>query len=127
MPLKMDTSRTGLEMFFKPWQVHALKHLQDIHPRGANSREVHQTVSGKTVISRTSIIIFLNKCVNDGLMTYTTATAKGGHHRVYKLAVAERGLGDHLAGQVIRFLRWEYPEETRRTLKQLNGLTAPQA
>ena len=124
MPLKMDTSRTGLEMFFKPWQVQAMDHLQDIHPRGANSREVHVAVSRKTVISRTSIIIFLNHCVDDGLMTYTSATAKGGHHRVYRLAVAERGLRDHIAGQVIRYLKWEYPEETRSILKQLNELTA---
>jgi len=127
MPLKMDTSKTGLEMFFKPWQVQALKHLQDIHPRGANSREVHVTASGKTVISRTSIIIFLNHCVDDGLMTYTSATGKGGHHRVYKLAVAERGLRDHITEEVIRFLKWEFPEETRSTLNQLNGLTAPRA
>jgi len=27
----MDTSKTGLEMFFKPYQVHALDHL-DITP-----------------------------------------------------------------------------------------------
>lgn len=59
MPLKMDTSKTGLEMFFKPWQVQALDHLQQIHPRGANSRGVHRAVSRKNAISRTSIIIFI--------------------------------------------------------------------
>jgi len=124
MSLKMDTSRTGLEMFFKPWQVQALKHLQQIHPKGANSREVHRAVSGKTVISRTSIIIFLNRCVDDGLMSFTEATGKGGHHRVYKLPVTGRGLKDQLAGQVIRFLKLEFPDETRSALEQSNWLTA---
>jgi hypothetical protein len=80
MPLKMDTSKTGLEMFFKPWQVQALDHLQQIHPRGANSRGVHRAVSRKNAISRTSIIIFLDRCVDDGLMSYTEATGKGGRH-----------------------------------------------
>ena len=124
MPLKMDTSKTGLEMFFKPWQIQALDHLQDIHPHGANSREVHVAVSGKNVISRTSIIIFLNRCVDEKLIKYTSATGKGGHHRIYSLALTESGLRDHLVGQVIRYLRGEYPEETRSTLKKLNGLTA---
>ncbi len=60
-------------------------------------------------------------------MTYTSTTGKGGHHRVYKLAVAERGLSDHITEEVIRYLKWEYPEDTRRTLRQLNELIAPRA
>jgi hypothetical protein len=124
MPLKMDTSKTGLEMFFKPWQVQALDHLQQIHPRGANSRGVHRAVSRKNAISRTSIIIFLDRCVDDGLMSYTEATGKGGRHRVYALAVTGRGLKDYLADEVIRFLKREFPEGTRITFRQLNGLTA---
>ncbi len=124
MPLKMDTSKTGLEMFFKPWQVQALKHLQQIHPKGANSRGVHRTVTRKNVISRTSIIIFLDRCVDDDLMSYTEATGKGGRHRVYVLAVTGRGLKEYLADEVISFLKREFPEGTRSTLRQLNGLTA---
>ncbi len=111
-------------MFFKPWQLQALDHLQQIRPQGANSREVHQAVSRKTVISRTSTIIFLDRCVDDGLMSYTEATGKGGHHRVYTLAVKVRGLRDYLADEVISFLKKEFPEGTKSILRQLNGLTA---
>ena len=74
----MDLSAKGFEMFFKPWQVDALKYLITIRPNGANSREVFFHVSNNLEISRASIINFLNQMVDDGVLEYTETTGKGG-------------------------------------------------
>jgi len=50
------------------------------------SREVHlhlQDVGGDVAVSRASVINFLNYMVDEGLLTYTVETGKGGHHRIY--------------------------------------------
>jgi len=125
MSFRIDTSKKGLEMFFKAWQVHALDHLQEIHPQGANSGTVHRVVSQKTSISRTSIINFLDHCVDDGMMTYTSTTGRGGHHRVYRLEIPGRGLVDYLVEEVISFLNREFPQETGGVLTQYKELTVP--
>ena len=116
MPIQMDTSKTGLEMFFKPYQVHALNHLDTIHPRGANSRTVYTAVNQQTNISRASIINFLNAAADEGILTYTTTTGKGGHQRVYTLAHPGGLLKTYLAEKVLRMLLREYPEEARKVL-----------
>ena len=112
MPIQMDTSKTGLEMFFKSYQVHALNHLNTIHPRGANSRTVFTAVNQQTKISRASIINFLKAAADEGILTYTTTTCKGGHQRIYTLAHPGNGLKTYLAEKVLRLLNREYPEET---------------
>ena len=116
MPLQMDTSKTGLEMFFKPYQVQALNHLQTTHPRGANTRQVHTAVNKTTQISRASIIKFLKEAADNGLLTYTTTTCKGGHRRIYKLAYPGERLTKHLIREMVTKLSREYSEEARKVL-----------
>ena len=57
------------------------------HPEGAKSALVWSSVNTLLQpggsISRASIIIFLNKCVDYGLLGYEEKTGKGGFHRIY--------------------------------------------
>lgn len=119
MPLQIDTSKTDLEIFFKPWQILALDHIQTIHPQGANCEAVHKAVNQNYKISRTSIFNFLNFCVDEGLMTYALTTGRGGDHRVYTLTITEKRLIDHLTEEVIRFLDREFSEATREVIPDL--------
>jgi hypothetical protein len=119
MPLHIDTSKTGLEMFFKPWQIQALDHLYIIHPQGANCAAVHKVVNGKTKISRTSVFNFLNYCVNEGLMTYDLTTGRGGSHRIYTLTITEKDLLEHLTEETLRFLMKEFPEATKQVMPDM--------
>ena len=118
MPLSMDLSAKGFEMFFKPWQVVALKYLITIRPNGANSREVYVHVSSKMEISRASIINFLNALVDDSVLEYTETTGKGGHHRIYSIPYDESEFKQFLAEQFLNKLREEYREETDKALKK---------
>lgn len=116
MPLSMDLSGEGFEMFFKPWQVEAIKYLISIRPEGANSREVYVQVSSKMEISRASIINFLNALVDDSVLDYTETTGKGGHHRIYSIPYDESEFKEYLAEQFLNKLRKEYTEETENIL-----------
>jgi len=71
MPLRLDTGKENLEMFFKDGQVEALRYLWTIQPEGANSRTVWENVnqSLQGSISRASIINYLNAMVYDDLLT----------------------------------------------------------
>ena len=121
MPLSIDTGKTDLEMFFKPYQVEALRVLQKCGEEGANSRIVWNTVNETlpSPISRASIINSLNMMVDEGVLSFTERTGKGGHHRVYRLDMSESDLKEYLARIVIDKLIFEYPEETRKTASKL--------
>jgi len=118
MPLKLDTGKESLEMFFKDWQVEALRYLWTVQPDGANSRavwmNVNQSLQGS--ISRASIINYLNAMVDEDLLTYTEATGKGGHHRIYSLNFSEAEFKQRLASQIITKLLKEYPQGTRKAI-----------
>jgi len=119
MPLSLDSDKKGLDMFFKDWQVESLHYLWSIQPEGANSRSVWLSVneSLEGSISRASIINYLNDMVDEGLLTYTERTRKGGHHRVYRIAFNEEEFKAHVAGRVISKLLREYPQETKKALQ----------
>jgi len=116
MPMEMDLSKTGYKMFFKPYQVQALRYLWTV--KEAKSKEVWDHVKGSVEgsISRASIINSLNAMVDNGILDYTENTGKGGHHRVYRHRYTEAQLKEYLASLFIGKLLWEFPEETRRAL-----------
>ncbi len=121
MPLSIDTGKNDLEMFFKPYQVEALRVLQNRGPEGANSRIVWNTVNETlpSPISRASIINSLNMMVDEEILSFTERTGKGGHHRVYRLDRSWSELKKYLARLVINKLMKEYPEESRRAVSNL--------
>ncbi len=81
MKLKMDLSEQGLLMFFKEYQLNALKAIWKSE-KGLNSREVWEAV-GVDRISRASIINFLQDAVENGLLDKYEITGKGGHRGIY--------------------------------------------
>ncbi|MHA1410020.1 MAG: hypothetical protein ACTSQY_06910 [Candidatus Odinarchaeia archaeon] len=104
MPYQLDTSKKGLDMFFKPWQTEAIHYLNRIHPEGANSREVCEAVNKNLTISRASVINFLNA---------------GGYHRVYHLNYKDNELHKHLAEHMIKKLLEDFPEATSQIIKTM--------
>jgi hypothetical protein len=94
MNLQMDMTREGLYMFFKDYQVKALKALWGSNP-GKLSREVWEAV-GPESISRASIINFLNDCVANDLLKVEFITGKGGHRGLYKPKRSEADTKEYL-------------------------------
>ena len=84
MDLVMDLTKTGLDMFFKSYQVAALNILWSSRDPLSSRQVWEQTnmqLSGS--ISRASIINFLNASVEKGLLDYVEITGKGGYRRLY--------------------------------------------
>jgi len=70
-------------------------------------------------ISRASIINHLNAMVDEDLLTYTEATGKGGHQRIYTIKYDETEFKQQIAGQIIGKLLKEYPQETQKVFQQV--------
>ena len=110
-------------MILKDYQKAALRYIWRLGGEGAGSHDVwvqvNEDLKGERTISRASIINFLNAMVDDGVLNYTEITGKGGHRRIYSMRYDEAGFKEHIAKVVIRNLLRDFPEETRRALKDL--------
>jgi len=94
MKLSIDLSREpGLELVLKDYQAEAMKYLWSVD-KGQSTHDVWEAVNtrllGKKTISRASIINFLNAMVDDGFLSYTEITGKGGYRRIYSAALTEK-------------------------------------
>lgn len=107
----VDFSKTGLSMFFKPYQVEVLRLLLSERPNELNSGDVHKHLLyvSEIMISRASVINFLTKMESWGLLNTTTHTGKGGHHDRYSIYISterelidwiHRRLNDKILGEI---------------------------
>jgi hypothetical protein len=103
--LKLDLNKTGLDMFFKPYQRISLQVLWE-HPEGLNTREVWKATNYRMerTISRASIINFLAMATENGILNYKEITGKGGHRRIYWHKYDESELSNYLKDAVLKSL-----------------------
>ena len=94
----IDLSETGLEMFFKPYQILSLDLLWNSEEQ-LSSREVWVKVNDMLpgTISRASIINFLNASVENGLLNYVEITGKGGYRRLYTSKLSKEETSNYLS------------------------------
>ena len=88
--ISIDTEGNGLESILKPYQAEAMKLLWE--GGDYSSRDVWQKVNERmtTMISRASVINFLNAMVEDGVLDYVETTGKGGYRRIYTASKTEQ-------------------------------------
>ena len=79
----LDTDKQGFELVFdKPYKASAMKCL--FSSDEVNVKDVHEFVlSEGHSISRTSIILFLQKMEKEGWLSSYPRSGKGGMHNVY--------------------------------------------
>jgi len=96
MKISIDlTQSPGFGLVLKDYQAIAMRYLwgtRNLSDSGKSSRDVWEAVNTmlegeRTSISRASIINFLNAMVDNGFLSYTEITGKGGHRRMYSAAV----------------------------------------
>ena len=119
MVLIFNPSSDGLSKVFKDYQEKAMKFMWDGGNKGAKSLDVwtsvNQNLDGRT-ISRASIINFLNRLVDEGVLDFHEETGKGGYHRVYRPRLDEYEFKKYLAETMISSLLKDFPNETKDTL-----------
>ena len=108
MDLIVDLSETGLDMFFKPYQIASLELLWS-SKETLSSRQVWEKVNENIpgTISRASIINFLNASVENGLLNFVETTGKGGYRRLYSSKMPKPETSTYLS---------EYVRECLQTL-----------
>ncbi len=120
MTLIFNPDSDGLSNVFRDYQEEALRLVWTKGSEGMISREVwsqvNQNLDGKT-ISRASIINFLNRLVDEGVLDFDERTGKGGYHRVYRPRLDENEFKKYLAETVISSLMKDFPKETKEVIK----------
>ena len=101
MDLNLDLTETGLEMFFRPYQIISLDILWNSEET-LSSRQVWEQANEQLpgTISRASIINFLNASVENGLLDYVETTGKGGYRRLYSSKLTKPETSTFLSGMV---------------------------
>lgn len=109
--MKLDTGKEGLTAVYREYQLAALEYLFSVD-EGAGSGSVWKWVNEESdwglagnTISRASVIFFLNRLVDDGLLDWRDATGKGGHHRLYEMKMSRPEFAKAIIDKFLRKLR----------------------
>jgi predicted transcriptional regulator len=121
---KFDPSKHGLRKTLKEYEEISLRYIWTQGEEGASTGKtwnaVNEALGPDKSISRASVILFLSRMADQGVLRYRSATGKGGYHRVYSPIMDERGYKKHLLKTVVESMMRDFPEETMEVLKELN-------
>ena len=113
----------GLRKTLKEYEELALRHIWGVGEEGAGSgktwEHVNEELGPGMSISRASLIFFLNRLVDQGVLGFRDATGKGGHHRIYVLRLDERGYKKYVVRTIFESVAEDFPEATEEVLGSL--------
>ena len=120
---KFDPAETGLRKTLREYQEIALRYIWSLGEEGAGSGKAWEHVNkelgeGKS-ISRASIIMYLNRMVDEGVLGFRDATGKGGHHRIYVTKLDESGYKKYIVRTLLDSVSRDFPKETEEVIKSL--------
>jgi len=123
--LKIDPSMVGLRKTLREYEELALRYIWEVGEEGATSaptwRAVNERLGEGKTISRASIIFFLNRMVDQGVLSWRDATGKGGHHRIYSPNLDEWEYRKYILRTVIKSMNEDFPEETVGVLSEFSA------
>ncbi len=116
-----DPSKTGLRKTLKEYEELALRYVWETGDEGAGSgltwRAVNERLEEGKTISRASIIFFLNRMLDQGVLSWRDATGKGGHHKIYVTKLDESGYKKYIVRTLFESVAKDFPEVTEEVLK----------
>ena len=122
---KFDHEKEGLSKTLKKYEEVALRYVWTTGEKGVSSGKAWLHVSKilmeeeEITISRASIIFFLNRMLDQGVLNFRSKSGKGGYHRVYFPLLDEKGYKKHLLKTIVDSLMRDFPDETREALTEL--------
>lgn len=120
---KFNHEKEGLRKTLKEYEEVALRYVWSMGEEGVGSGKTwaitNERLGHGETISRASVIFFLNRMVDQGVLSYRTATGKGGHHRVYYSVLDEKAYKKHILKTIVASLMRDFPDETRDALEEL--------
>ena len=120
---KFNPAETGLRKTLREYEEIALRYIWSLGDEGAGSGKAWEHVNrelgeGKS-ISRASVIFYLNRMVDEGVLGFRDATGKGGHHRIYITKLDESGYKKYIVRTLLESVMKDYPKETEAVLQAL--------
>jgi len=120
---KFYHEKEGLGKTLKEYEEIALRHLWSQGEEGVTSgkawKAVNERLGADKIMSRASVIFFLNRMVDQGVLGYRSRTGKGGYHRVYYPLLDEKAYKKYLLKTIVESLMRDFPDETREALGEL--------
>ncbi len=124
---KFDHEKEGLSKTLKEYEEVALRYIWSVGEEGVGSGKAwkitNERLGPDKIMSRASVIFFLNRMVDQGVLTFRSRTGKGGYHRVYYPVMYEKEYKKHLLKTIVESLMRDFPEETREALGELSFLS----
>ena len=116
-----DPSKTGLRKTLREYEELALRYVWETGDEGAGSgltwRAVNERLEEGKTISRASIIFFLNRMLDQGVLSWRDATGKGGHHKIYITKLDESGYKKYVVRTLLESVTKDFPKVTEEVLK----------
>jgi predicted transcriptional regulator len=120
---KFNPAETGLRKTLKEYEEIALQYIWSVGDDGAGSRKtwehVNKELSEGKSISRASVIFYLDRMVDEGVLGFRDATGKGGHHRIYVTKLDEIGYKKYIVRTLLDSVSRDFPKETEEVIKSL--------
>ena len=114
---KFDPSQPGLGKTLKNLEDLALRYIWEVGEVGAGSgtiwKNVNEQLGSGESISRTSVIFFMNRLLEQGVLGFRDGTGKGGHHKIYYPLMDEKGYLKYLLKTMVESMKRDFPEETK--------------
>jgi predicted transcriptional regulator len=118
---KFNPAETGLRKTLREYEEIALRYIWSLGDEGAGSgkawEHVNKELSEGKSISRASVIMYLNRMVDEGVLGFRDATGKGGHHRIYITKLDESGYKKYIVRTLLESVAKDYPKETKEVLQ----------
>ena len=120
---KFNPAEKGLRKTLKEYEEIALRYIWSLGDEGAGSgktwEHVNKELSEGKSISRASVIFYLNRMVDEGVLGFRDATGRGGHHRIYITKLDESGYKKYIVKTLLNSVTKDFPKETEDVLKSL--------
>ena len=120
---KFDPAQSGLRKTLREYEEIALRYIWDVGDEGAGSGKawmyVNEQLKGGKSISRASVIFFLDRMVDEGVLGFRDATGKGGHHRIYVPNLDEEGYKKYIVETLFKSVAKDFPDATKEVLKEI--------
>ena len=118
---KFDPSKPGLRKTLREYEELALRYVWSVGEQGAGSgiiwKNVNEQLGPEESISRASIIIIMNRLVDQGVLGYREGTGKGGHHKIYYPLMDEKGYVKYVLKTMVESMMRDFPEETKEVIQ----------
>jgi predicted transcriptional regulator len=115
-----DPSQSGLRKTLREWEEIALRYVWTVGEEGAHSGPIWRHANAQLKpesISRASIIILMNRLVDQGVLGYREETGRGGHKKIYYPLMDEEGYVKHIIKTMVESMKKGSPKETKEVLK----------